>query len=288
MADVSRGDPARVARDLSTLDATMDDPNTTGPLRRQAGVPDNRAAWDALADAYQHHVGWPDDDLTWGLRCPPEGQLALITDVVRDARTLVLGCGGGQDLVALHRLGAGTLTGVDVSERQLRHARQRLDAAGIAAELVHTEATDLSAIGDGRADLIVSVQALDYVADLAALFAEVRRVLVPGGTLAFSVLHPADLATTDAAPYRWQDSYFVPQRDWVWDGLADTTPQLRSWFRTPSAWFTAVTDAGLTVERLLEPPAVDDRRWLARGWLDGSTYRKLDLVPGTILLRARR
>lgn len=57
-------------------------------------APDNEAAWDALADAYQEHVGWPEDELTWGLRCPPESDLRVLG--VADAAVLVLGCGGGQ------------------------------------------------------------------------------------------------------------------------------------------------------------------------------------------------
>ncbi len=251
-------------------------------------TPDNRAAWDVLADAYQAHVGWPDDELTWGLRCPPERELRVVTDVAAGARTLVLGCGGGQDLIALHRLGAGPLVGLDLSARQLDHARRRLADAGVDAELVEAAADDLAWCTDASIDLVVSVQALDYVADADRLFAEVHRILRPGGVVAFSVLHPADLATDDVPPHGWRSSYFTTERDWVWDGLADEDPTLRSWVRSPAAWFTAVTGAGLQVERLLEPPPADDPGWIERGWLDADGYAKLELVPATIVLRARR
>lgn len=250
--------------------------------------PDNERSWDALAGAYQEHVGWPDDELTWGWRCPPESELQLVSDVVAGATTLVLGCGGGQDLVALARLGAGALTGLDVSAEQLRHARTRLDASGLTAELVHADATDLDRFGDGAFDLVVSVQALNYVADVDRLFAGIARILRPAGVLAFSVMHPAETATDDAPPWPWNGSYFTAERDWVWDGLTDEDLPFRSWFRSPAAWFTAVHDAGLAVERLLEPAPVEDRRWIERGWLDGDGYAKLDRVPATILLRARR
>lgn len=251
--------------------------------------PDNAAAWDVLAAAYQEHVGWPEDELHWGLACPPESDLRLVRDVVPGARTLVLGCGGGQELVALARLGSGPLVGIDPSVEQLRHARLRLEEAGLDARLLPRVAESLDGMEDGSIDLVVSVQALDYVRDLGACFAEVARVLRPGGVLAFSVLHPADLSTAEEPPYGWHSSYFTAERDWVWDGLADRDVALRSWFRSPSAWFTAVTEAGLTVERLLEPGPVDDRSaWIERGWLDERSARKLDLVPGTIALRAVR
>jgi SAM-dependent methyltransferase len=251
-------------------------------------APDIVRGWDMLADAYQAWVGWPEEELTWGLRCPPERDLHLVDDVVPGARTLVLGCGGGQDLVALAALGAGELIGTDPSAAQLAHARGRLDDAGLTARLLAVPAEDLVGIDDASVDLAVSVQALDYVRDLDACVSELRRVLRPGGTVALSVLHPADLSTDEAPPHGWHTPYWRSQRDWTWDGLADADVELRSWFRPPSTWFTSFTDGGLVVERLLEPPPVDDRRWLERGWLDEAGYRKMETVPGTILLRARR
>lgn len=251
-------------------------------------APDNTSGWDRLADAYQREVGWPEDELCWGLRCPPEDELRLVSDVVGGADTVVLGCGGGQELVALARLGAATLVGVDPSAAQLAHAARRCTTAGVEAHLVTAGAEHLAALDTRSADLVVSVQALDYVADLAACFTEVRRILRPGGRLAFSVLHPADLSTDDAPPHGWHRSYFAEQRDWVWDGLTEEAVPLRSWFRSPAAWFTAATDAGLRVTRLLEPAPVDDPRWRELGWLDATTEAKLDLVPATIALTAVR
>lgn len=248
----------------------------------------NGAGWDRLSDAYQRHVGWPEEALTWGIRCPPEAELGLVSDVAPGARTVVLGCGAGEDLVALAGLGAGRLTGVDPSGRQLEHARRRCTDAGLEATLIPSGAEDLGALADASQDLVVSVQALDYVRDLSRCFAEIRRILVPGGILAFSVLHPADLATADQPPHGWHRSYFPQQVRWTWDGLADEDVEFTSWQRPPSTWFTACTSAGLVVERLLEPAPVDDRRWIDRGWLDEDGYAKGALIPSTILVRARR
>lgn len=248
---------------------------------------DNVAGWDALADAYQEHVGWVEDELTWGLRCPPEAELGLVADVVEGAATVVLGCGGGEDLVALHRMGVGALTGVDPSVAQLRHARRRCAAAGVEATLVRAVAEELDALADASADLVVSVQALNYVADADRCMREIRRVLRPGGVLTFSTLHPADVCTDDARPHGWRRSWFQVQQDWTWDGLAGEIA-FTSWFRSASDWFAACTDAGLVVERLLEPAPVEDPRWIERGWLDAASYAKADTVPSTILVRARR
>ncbi len=77
-------------------------PGTASPPPRPD---DNATGWDRLAEAYATHVGWVDDELTWGLRCPPERELCLVSDVVGGARTAVVGCGGGEDGLALARLG---------------------------------------------------------------------------------------------------------------------------------------------------------------------------------------
>jgi SAM-dependent methyltransferase len=249
---------------------------------------DNASGWDQLAEAYAAHVGWVDAELTWGLRCPPESDLGWVSDVVAGARTLVLGCGGGEDLVALARLGAEPLVGVDPSARQLTVARRRCRRADVAADLVRTGAEDLHGIGTATIDLVVSIQAFDYVADPGTVLGEVHRVLRPGGILAFSTLHPADVSTAGTPPYGWTASWFERERRWVWDGLVEADVPFTSWFRSASEWFTHCTDAGLTVERLLEPAPVEDRRWVTRGWLDESGYAKAEVVPATILVRARR
>ena len=250
-------------------------------------APDNRAAWDQIAAPYQEHVGWPDEALTWGFRCPPERELRILGDVA-GKRTLVLGCGGGQDVAALARMGAGELTGLDISDEQLAHARDRLRAMGREASFVRGDAADLGAFADASFDLVVSVQALNYVEDLDRCFGEVHRVLVGGGYLAFSVLHGVDVSTEDAPPYGFKRSYFQREVDWEWDGLTERAVSLRSWFPTVAAWFAALTGAGFTVERIEEPRPVEDRTWIELGWLDEASYAKLDVVPSTLIFGARR
>jgi predicted TPR repeat methyltransferase len=92
--------------------------------------------------------------------------------------------GGGTGLAAAaFARNVDRFTGIDLSPRMIEKAR----ATGLYAEL---EVTDMLAGLRGQressADLILAADAMVYVADLAPVLAEARRVLVPGGLLAFT------------------------------------------------------------------------------------------------------
>lgn len=248
----------------------------------------NAAGWDRIADAYHEARGWPEDVLAWGIRCSPEPELRVL-DPIAGRRVLVLGCGAGQDLVALWRLGPPSrLVGVDASAEQLRLARTRLAARDVTVELRHQSMHDLDGLADNSFDLIVSVHAMTYVENAADTLHEAWRVLVPGGQVAFSVHHPVDASTDDAPPYGFIKSYFEPVTDWSWDALGGAASPFRSWQRTVADWFGLMRDAGFTVERLLEPRPVDSALWRASGWSGPPYYHKLATVPGTLILAGRK
>jgi len=94
----------------------------------------NAIGWNTIGERYQRERGWPSDDLCWGHRVPKERALRVLGDL-SGKRALVLGCGGGQDLIALTGLGSASVVGVDFSKTQLAHARENLERAGVVAEL---------------------------------------------------------------------------------------------------------------------------------------------------------
>jgi hypothetical protein len=97
------------------------------------------------------------------------------------------------------------------------------------------------------------------------------------------VMHPAEASTDDRPPYAWHTSWFEVQRDWEWewDGMTDEPIPFRSWFHSPSDWFTALTDGGLVVEavRPLSRLRVGAE---VQGWAGGPT----DVVKDDHLLRS--
>jgi SAM-dependent methyltransferase len=116
----------------------MDDRQLTEHAQR------NRRAWDRESDAYQATPRQQLRDsggIAWGLWQIPEAELRVIGEVAgRDV--VELGCGACQWAIALAQRGA-RMTGLDVSTRQLQHAREAMDAAGVDFPLVCASAEAL-------------------------------------------------------------------------------------------------------------------------------------------------
>ncbi len=99
-------------------------------------------------------------------------------------RGLDLGCGlGGTSLYLARRFGF-QMTGVNINAAQLTLAAERVDRQGLTDRitLLQGDAARLE-LPDDSFDFVVLMEVAFHVADKAALFAEVRRVLRPGGTL---------------------------------------------------------------------------------------------------------
>ena len=96
-------------------------------------------------------------------------------------RVLEVGCGAGLYVreIAIAVGETGSVLGIDVSDDQVAAARRHCD------DLPQTrfEVGDVRAVpaADGEMDAVVSVQVLEYVADVDAAVAELARVICPGG-----------------------------------------------------------------------------------------------------------
>ncbi len=101
---------------------------------------------------------------------------------------LDIGCGaGGISLHLIAKHGAARVTGFDVEEPVIEAARRRADLRGFGdcATFVQGSPGPLP-FGDASFDTVFSKDALLHVPDKDALFAEIFRVLKPGGVFAAS------------------------------------------------------------------------------------------------------
>jgi SAM-dependent methyltransferase len=105
----------------------------------------------------------------------------------KDAVLADLACGaGGPGLWVAAQCGA-SLIGVDPSSTGLAEARKRAERAGFAHRARFQQGTfAATGLADSAADGALSVDAIQYAPDKSQVFTEARRILRPGGRLAFT------------------------------------------------------------------------------------------------------
>ena len=253
-------------------------------IATSATAPDNRTAWNTISRAYQDRYEIPSDSILWGPRCPSESELQLLGDV-SGLRAIVIGCGGGQDCIALAKQGA-TVIGIDLSDKQIEYGRRLADREKVQVTLLQGSAEQLKEIEDESQDLAVSAHALNYVERADRAFAELFRVLRPGSHFVFSVAHPFDACLEGGPPFGVIKGYWETQQDWQWEfPERNATAKFRSWYRSVSEWFSLLTDAGFAVERVLEPPPVEAGE---SPWDANYDKEKTKLIPATLIMKAKK
>src|SRR5919197_4004740 len=109
-------------------------------------------------------------------------------------RVLDLGCGFGAFARWAREMGAESVLGVDLSEKMLARARAQTRTPGVTYYLADIENLELP---DAAFDLVYSSLTLHYIEDFGAVCVTIRRLLLPGGRLVFSVEHPIFTAPSD-------------------------------------------------------------------------------------------
>jgi 2-polyprenyl-3-methyl-5-hydroxy-6-metoxy-1,4-benzoquinol methylase len=209
--------------------------------------------------------------------------LALLPDV-DGRRVLDLGCGAGQLARHLATIGAAEVVGIDVSERMLALAE---------AEWAHPRVTycrgavEEVTFSPARFDLVVSSLVLHYVDDYRGLVVRIAGWLAPGGVLVYSTEHPIFTARLPG------DGWVLDaagRTRWGLDRYADEGAREETWFvpgvrkvhRTLATLINGLVEAGLVVERVVEP--IPSEQWLRCHPRAGDERRR----PMFLLVRARK
>jgi arsenite methyltransferase len=157
------------------------------------------------------------------------------------AVVLDLGCGAGTDLlIAAQMTGAGgRAIGVDMTPAMLDRARTSARTIGLENVHLHEALIESLPLEDASVDVVISNGVIDLVPDKDAVFAEIDRVLRPGGRLQIAdvVIHhegpmtPASASTSGQAESRARCSG-GSTRACSWSGPTPTSSRARSSTRT--------------------------------------------------------
>jgi arsenite methyltransferase len=119
----------------------------------------------------------------------------LLGDIDPGSVVLDLGCGAGTDLlIAAQKAGpGGRAIGVDMTPAMLERAAASANVMGLANVELHESLIETLPLADGSVDVVISNGVIDLVPDKDAVFAEIDRVLRPGGRLQLAdvVIHTA-------------------------------------------------------------------------------------------------
>ena len=173
-----------------------------------------------------------------------------VLGAVAEKDVLELGCGAAQWSIALAKLGARPV-GLDLSPRQLEHARRAMNEAAVEFPLIEASAEDVP-LDDASFDVVFCDHGAFNFADPSRLVPEAARLLRPGGLLTFSMVTPiVDLFwdnERDAVVDRPRNNYFEHR------GFEDADAVD---FQLPyGEWIRLFRANGLVVEDLIElrPP----------------------------------
>lgn len=215
-----------------------------------------KADWDSIADWYAELVRggsamhqFSRDILLNALPAPVFG-LDLLD----------VGCGEGIVSRALASVGA-RVVGIDPTRALIASAEaaERARPAGVVYRV--DDGTTLHTVADGSVDGVTAALSLNNIADLDAALGSVRRVLRPGGFLAFTVPHPCfdapgtETISTSGGMRRVAGDYFA---EGLWRSThPHSVRRAGNYHRTISTYVTAVLDHGFALQSLEEPAPSD-------------------------------
>lgn len=234
-------------------------------LRRE-----NEKAWDVVSDKYALEVAADVDLLrVGGERVLLPVELPLLRPLLhRCRRAIHLQCSHGTSALALWRLGASEVVGLDLSSRMLELARRKTELLHAPATWYHADVLAPPKELSGTADLVYTGGgALPWVLDLDRWARVVADLLVPGGHLFIHEGHPLNWVWSPKASrleLREDADYFAREeranddfpgvflKDAAAQGAPSATAFERQW--PLGEIVTALARAGLTLVSLTEHP----------------------------------
>ena len=156
----------------------------------------------------------------------------------RGLRVADVGCGTGRHALWLAEGGA-EVDAFDASVGMMAKAREKLAEHGVRFQ-EHLLPAPLP-VADATYDAVLFALVADHVEQLEAAFCDLRRVLKPGGTLVFTVLHPAMNLRGLTARF--------------WDPADGSEVRVAAFEHTYADYVMAVLRAGLVVNEIVERKA---------------------------------
>lgn len=173
MSDAAKAksvDPGEIANFAAMADEWWDENGKFKPLHKF-----NPIRIGYIRDTVIDHFGLQLDSAVVKLK-PFEG-----------LRVLDIGCGGGLLSEPMARLGA-TVVAADASEKNIQIASLHAEKSGLKIDYRHSTAEELAAAGE-KFDVILNMEVIEHVADIAGFVEACSTLLKPGGIMFVATLN---------------------------------------------------------------------------------------------------
>ena len=152
----------------------------------------NQAAMPSVAEIMNRHMGFPPGTRAGVIAVEAIPELAEELRLRRGSALLDLACGRGAYGLLVAKQAGTALIGVDFSAQALTEAREqavRLSVGNASFRVGELTATGLP---DASVEAVLCTDAIQFPDEPASAYAEIRRVLRPGGRLVLTCWEPLD------------------------------------------------------------------------------------------------
>lgn len=239
----------------------------------------NKQSWDEVAHRFYGRNPLPE----FGPLASNEEDLNLFGDV-SDLKILEIGCGSGHSLNYLDSKNALELWGLDLSETQIGAARELLSSAKTPITLFESPMEENPGVPVNYFDIVFSIYALGWTADLNQTVKNVHSYLKQGGVFIFSWEHPlynrvknVDGTLMFAKSYHEEGPY---------EHEAWSHPAIMQQSKI-STYINTLVENGFMIEKVVEDACISERdiQRHANSWY---SYEKTQYVPTTLVIKVRK
>lgn len=238
-------------------------------------------------EKYTAHVRDPKDSIYHAYYEKP-AMYALIPDI-KNKKVLSLGCGSGEDVSYLKKLGPKKAVGVDISSELIKIAEQSHPECDF--EIMNMEKLKFS---NSSFDFAYSSLAIHYLKDWSKVFKEVYRVLKPNSYFLFSCGHPVRYGMRSAntethfinkleisknketGEYTFTGDY-LGRRELV-DGFGKDS--VTTWRKSFGEIASEIHSSGFLIEQVVEPRPTKGMQKVSP-----EKYKKLNTLPEFVIFR---
>jgi len=160
----------------------------------------NQTAMPAVAEIMSRHMGFPPGTRAGVVPAEAIPELAEELRLRPGSTVLDLACGrGAYGLLVAKRAGT-PLIGVDFSAQALTEAREQAARMGVSNASFRAGELTASGLPDASVEAVLCTDAIQFPDEPAVAYAEIRRVLKPGGRVVLTCWEPLGRADERLSP----------------------------------------------------------------------------------------